>query len=294
MSRGTGSLEFGIAGWSYDDWRDVVYPRGCKDTLRYCAEYVDCIEINSTFYRFPVARYCESWARRVEDIGTHFTAKLPRDFTHQSVRDDAAAAEVRAGFDPLREAGRLTALLAQFSYRFDRSDENLEHLRWMRDAFSPVAPLTIEVRHRSWASPAALDELRALGVGVANLDYPGTASGFGVRSTEIHARPGIAYFRLHGRNADAWFDKKAGRDEVYDYAYSSDEVTEIADRAAEIGAVASRTIVVANNHFQGKAMKLVLELLARYRDAPVPVPDPLLRTYPELREIAARPPGKLF
>ena len=34
-------LLFGVAGWSYDDWKDVVYPRGCKDTLRAVAELVD-------------------------------------------------------------------------------------------------------------------------------------------------------------------------------------------------------------------------------------------------------------
>ena len=31
------SVRFGIAGWSYDDWRGVVYPRTCADTLRFCA-----------------------------------------------------------------------------------------------------------------------------------------------------------------------------------------------------------------------------------------------------------------
>ena len=41
-------IKVGIAGWSYDDWRGVVYPRSCKDTLRFCAEFVDYIEINST------------------------------------------------------------------------------------------------------------------------------------------------------------------------------------------------------------------------------------------------------
>lgn len=39
----------GIAGWSYPDWRRIVYPAGIKDPLRYLCKYVDCIEINSTF-----------------------------------------------------------------------------------------------------------------------------------------------------------------------------------------------------------------------------------------------------
>ena len=30
----TPEVLFGVAGWSYPDWRGVVYPAGCKDTLR--------------------------------------------------------------------------------------------------------------------------------------------------------------------------------------------------------------------------------------------------------------------
>ena len=41
-------------------------------------------------------------------------------------------------------------------------------------------------------------------------------------------------------------------------------------------------------------MKLVLELLAAYRDQRVPVPGPLVRSYPTLARIAARAPGELF
>jgi uncharacterized protein YecE (DUF72 family) len=75
----TAQVRFGIAGWSYEDWRGVVYPRNCRDTLRYCAEHVDLIEINNTFYRFPVAEHCASWVQRVEDLSTEFSAKIPAE-----------------------------------------------------------------------------------------------------------------------------------------------------------------------------------------------------------------------
>ncbi len=288
------NIKFGIAGWSYDDWRGVVYPRSCKDTLRYCAGFVDYIEINSTFYHFPVARNCASWVRRVADLPLKFTAKLPGEFTHTLSSSGAAAAQVRDGFEPLAESGRLTTLLAQFSYRYERSRRSVDQLRWLRDQFGSVAPITVEVRHRSWSTPAALDELRELDVGVANLDYPGAGSGFGVRATGINGPAGIAYFRLHGRNADAWFDEDAGRDEVYDYEYPSVEVAGIAKRARELSERANETLVIANNHFRGKAMKLVLELLATHRDTRIPVSEPMLRRYPALGEIAESPPGMLF
>ena len=262
--------------------------------LRYCAELVDCIEINSTFYRFPVARHCASWAERVDGLRTCFSAKLPQEFTHRGSTDAAAAREVCSGFAPLREAGRLTTLLAQFSYRFERSPSSLTQLAWLRDNFAAVAPLTVEVRHRSWGTPEALDELRGLDIAVANLDYPGAASGFGPRVTDINGPNGLAYFRVHGRNSDAWFDKKAGRDEVYNYEYTGAEVAELAGRATELGGAARETLVVANNHFHGKAMKLVLQLLALYRQARVQVPGPLLDAYPDLREIAEPQKGQLF
>jgi uncharacterized protein YecE (DUF72 family) len=51
---------FGVAGWSYPDWKDVVYPRNCRDTLRAVAERVDLIEINNTFYRPPSSKNCRA------------------------------------------------------------------------------------------------------------------------------------------------------------------------------------------------------------------------------------------
>ena len=87
------SVHFGIAGWSYPDWKGTVYPAGCRDLLQFCARFVDCIEINSTFYRTPDPRLCASWALRTADSSVFFTAKIPQTFTHQQ-RIDASAVTV--------------------------------------------------------------------------------------------------------------------------------------------------------------------------------------------------------
>jgi uncharacterized protein YecE (DUF72 family) len=60
----------GSAGWSYEDWAGKVYPDPAPkgfDPLAFLAQYVDCIEINSSFYRPPTAAMSESWARRTPD-----------------------------------------------------------------------------------------------------------------------------------------------------------------------------------------------------------------------------------
>ena len=281
----------GIAGWSYDDWKGVVYPSGCRDTLRFCCDFVDCIEINSSFYRTPSIATTESWARRVADKAVFFTAKLPRLFTHDGELDPAEVGRVHEGFRPLVEAGLLRVLLAQFSYRFTAAKHNRQHLARIVSACRGLAPIAVEVRHRSWAEDEAMQFLRDLDVSVVHLDYPGSASGFGPRRTGALGTSSVAYFRLHGRNHDAWFRKDAGRDEVYDYEYSAGEVRGISDRIAEIASDAGTTIVIANNHFQGQAVKVALELLAVTLDSKVEVPEPLLQSFPALRRIA-RPGGQ--
>lgn len=255
---------FGVAGWSYADWKDEVYPRGCKDTLRFVADRVDLIEINNSFYRPPVAKHCASWVERTADFGTRFTAKLPRECTHERVRDAGFYADVRAGFLPLLESGRCLGLLAQFDYRFSYSRDAVAHLSLLASHFSSDVPLVVEVRHRSWNDPAAVEEVRSLGISMAALDYPGASSGFSLDVPAANGTAGLAYYRLHGRN-QAWFKKGAGRDQVYDWEYSAEQVEEIEQRLERLAAAATKTVVVANNHFQGKAMKLIDELIAWYR-----------------------------
>ena len=72
----------GVAGWSYEDWKGVVYPPGERDKLSYMARYVNCIEINSSFYRPFPPRYAGKWLRDVSaNDAFRFTAKLWRGFT---------------------------------------------------------------------------------------------------------------------------------------------------------------------------------------------------------------------
>ncbi len=280
------TVHFGIAGWSYPDWKGVVYPAHCKDSLRHCARYVDCIEINTTFYRPPDAGRCASWAERTSDLPAFFTAKLPQVFTHDLDLDPDLIQQTRAGFAPLLAAGKLAMLLAQFSYRFTAAPEHRHHLARLCDAFADLAPIAVEVRHRSWAAAEALAFARDLDVSLVHLDYPGWQSGFGPWQTDVLGPGQIAYFRLHGRNAATWFAKDAGRDEVYDYLYRPDEVDQLARRVADLAAAARRTIVIGNNHFHGQALKVVLELMSAWRQDKVPVPPELVRAFPDLDKIA--------
>lgn len=281
----------GIAGWSYPDWEGYVYPRGTRDKLRYAAGFFDVIEINSTFYRPPDPPTAHAWLRRTHDIeGFGFAAKLHREITHEGHVDPEMTRRFQQAFGPMIDEGRLRHLLAQFRYDFNDRPDTRDHLKRIRDAYGGLTNLTLELRHRSWQTPDAIEFLRTLDVSVANLDYPTAHDSFDLRVTGIGDH---AYFRLHGRNTKVWFSKSAGRDETYNYLYNPAELSAIAERARSIGALSKSLTLVANNHYRGKEAANALELKAMLSGERVDVPPPLLTHYPELKRIA-NPTGELL
>ena len=61
----TGALRVGCSGWSYKDWRGIVYPADIPQR-RWFEHYqtlFDTVELNSTFYRLPTAETVEKWER---------------------------------------------------------------------------------------------------------------------------------------------------------------------------------------------------------------------------------------
>lgn len=282
-----GSLSIGVAGWSYPDWQGIVYPHGVKDPLHYLCKFVDCIEINSTFYRPPEAKHCTSWLYRTKHKKNFFfTAKLHKDFTHEGLLEPDMIRQFHHGFEPFLEAGKLRHLLIQFRYDFNDTPDHREHLEKLVKHFAGDYHPVVEIRHKSWEKPDALDFLNGLGVTVANLDYPVGVDSFNLRNCAVG---NTGYFRLHGRNAEKWFTK-AGRDETYDYYYNTEELADIQSRVRELLSLYPSVVVITNNHYQGSEVANALELKAALTGQKVLIPEDLMLRYPRLEEIAVNRP----
>jgi uncharacterized protein YecE (DUF72 family) len=298
-------IRVALAGWSYPDWEGPVYPRPRPrgfHPLPFLARYVDGIELNGTFYGMPRAEHAARWAelaRPFEDF--RFTAKLLSRFTHdrwsaEDMRGGGAlrreALQFRVGLEPLRGAGLLTALLAQFPRSFRRSEYSLERVARLRELFDGI-PLVLELRHASWFDEAAVDALRPLDVGVAWIDLPPDPLG---APEEPDPLAGPGYLRLHGRNVEGWSDARASRDQRYDYLYARDEIDQLLGRLRRLAGDRDETWVVTNNHFAGKAVANAIELeagLGRGDAASggrVSAPRTLLDAFPHLASVA-RPDG---
>ena len=280
----SGQIYIGIAGWSYPDWKGIVYTSSKIDQLAYVSKFVDCLEINSTFYRPPFEKTTKSWLEKTaKRPDFFFTAKLHRSFTHEGKIDAEIIRHFHKGFEPFLEAGKLRHLLIQFRYDFDDTNRNRQHLTEIIKSFSKTFSLAVEVRHKSWQMPNALDFLGQLGVTVCNLDYPTTWNSFDMQQCTV-GRNG--YFRMHGRNVEKWFSK-AGRDETYNYYYNEKELAQIKLRIDELAKAFKTLTVITNNHYRGAELANALELKALITGQKRPVPEGLLRAYPNLTRIAS-------
>ncbi len=275
-------VHIGIAGWSYPDWKGIVYPRRV-DPLTYVSRFVDAIEINSTFYRPPEARLSETWLKKTEARqGFFFTAKLHQDFTHHGHLDPGMVESFHEGLAPLVQSGRLDRLLAQFRYDFQDQPAHREQLKRLVESFNETFDLVVEVRHVSWQQPEALEFVASLGVTVCNLDYPVGPQSFNPDLCTIGSQ---GYFRLHGRNHEKWFSR-CSRDETYNYFYNEEELAQIHQRIDRLSQALKTLTVITNNHYQGAELANALELKALLTGQRVEVPEPLLEAYPHLNRIS--------
>lgn len=280
-----GLLRIGPAGWSYDDWKGIVYPPGmpkAMHALTYLAQFFDTVEINSSYYRPPDPKHCADWVERVIiNPRFKFTAKLWQRFTHErgSWPTEREVRTFRNALRPLHDAGKLGALLVQFPWSFKRTPDNRRWLAKVLEAFADF-PLALEIRHESWNRPEVFEGLAERGVAFCNIDQP--LFRHSLAPTEEVTAP-VGYVRLHGRNADDWFREDAHRDERYDYLYSPEElagwdaiIRRMREKAAEVYAI-------TNNHFEGQAIVNAFELQDAFGQRRREPPAHLVAKYPRLR-----------
>jgi uncharacterized protein YecE (DUF72 family) len=287
-------VRVGPAGWSYPDWSGYVYPthrsKGFHEAT-YLAGFFDTIEINTSFYQPLRPDHAASWVDRVAaNPAFLFTAKLWQRFTH----DPSASAEderaVRAGFDVLRDAEKLGAVLLQFPFSFHRTPETVSYLTSVLKRFADY-PLVVELRHSSWQTKETLALLSEHRAGFCNIDQP--VIGHSLKPS-AESTSQIGYVRLHGRRYDTWFsdDPTTPSHERYNYLYSLEELDPWVARIHTIQKHTRNIFVVTNNHFQGKAVVNALQLIGILTGNKVKVPEPLRQHYPALERIASQMPAE--
>jgi len=267
-------IYIGTSGWSYPrgegTWTGYFYPRGKINELEYYSQFFNTVEVNSTFYRPPSPVYVQNWARRTP-ADFLFTVKLWQKFTHPKMYREATGEEAvvlqsdvdqfRQGIEPLAEAGKLGALLAQFPPSFRNDEHGRQILAAVVRVFGQYK-LAVELRHRSWSDDdTTAQSLRESNVAWVQIDEPRFKSSI---AGKLPVTADMAYFRFHGRNSEMWW--KGDNETRYKYLYSPEEIDELSAKVKSAAGQTQLLFIFFNNHWQGYAprnavdMKRVLQL----------------------------------
>lgn len=237
-ARGDGAIRVGTAGWAIPrDVRDR-FPSDGTLLQRY-ASLLDCVEINSSFYRPHRPSTYERWALSVP-ASFRFSLKMPKEITHVRRCIDCDV-EVRRFVDETDALGEKRGmLLIQLPPSFVFADRAIgEFFSRLRDRYDGFA--VCEPRHASWFAPKAAAMLCDFRIGRVAADPPLCAEA---------ERPGgwseIAYYRLHG-SPNAYYSR-----------YEFDEVRAVAARLS--ASSASERWCIFDNTASGAALSNALEM----------------------------------
>ena len=291
----------GTSGYSFPDWVGPFYPPG-TDRSRFLDYYVrqfPAVEVNATYYRIPPPSTLFAMERKTPPE-FEFVVKAHHDMTHERSLDPDLYRSFARAVDPLRMAGKLNGVLAQFPYAFRRTRENETFLGEMRRRLPAGAPVFVEFRHRSWLDDDLFSWMESQGLGYVSVDEPDLP---GLVPPVARATGEVGYVRFHGRNRANWwgpesrakgrparasrpapdygplFAADASRAEAapapsapptgkpgdrYDYLYSESELSGWVEKIREMTAKAKKTFVFFNNCHVGQAAtgaKLMRRLL---------------------------------
>ncbi len=159
------AIKIGTSGWKFDDWAGSFYPLRVPQTkwLEYYAARFPIGEINSTYYRIaPQAAFAGD--RRTDAASFQLFAKVHADVTHAREHPGDSLRALLAALLPLKDAGKLLGLLAQFPNRF----QYYARERWRICCTCAICcageRLCVEFRHRSWLEDEPLAAVRESGL----------------------------------------------------------------------------------------------------------------------------------
>ncbi len=191
----------------------------------YLNQGFNTVEINATFYSFPYKSWIKSWASAPDYFD--FSIKVNRVITHYAKLSEKAIDTFKkfsALFKEMEE--KIAFWLFQMPPTFEFSEENLSRIK---NFFSNIHQNSvIEFRDPSWWRNEVYEVLKDLDVIFCSVDAPELPR-------DILETNGKIYLRLHGR--EDW----------YNYEYSTKELDEMIDTISKMKA-SSCYIYLNNNH----------------------------------------------
>ncbi|MCK2156461.1 MULTISPECIES: DUF72 domain-containing protein [Exiguobacterium] len=262
----------GVTGWGD---HDSLYPtpQDRKEKLAAYAGHFPAVEVDSTYYAIQPERNYQKWVAETPD-DFRFIVKVHRAMSgHDRENKDPLGPifeQYLASIEPMRQSGKIAAILVQLPPWFDVSKVHLEYLQTIRKSLAGL-PVAIEFRNPSWYSEAYQERtLRFLAEHQfihTICDEPQTEDG-SVPFVPVVTQE-TAFVRLHGRNINGWLKKPGQSSEDWRkvrclYRYSEEELQGLATHIRSLAEQAKDVYVFFNNNSAGDAVpnaKRLIEIL---------------------------------
>jgi uncharacterized protein YecE (DUF72 family) len=169
--------------------RDFPPEYADKSRLTYYAHLFNSLEINSCFYKIPMANTVKRWADEVPE-SFKFTFKLWKGITHNK-QLDFEAADVAKFMSVIHEAdSRKGCLLVQFPPSLTVSA--LPKLTVLLQTLRTDWPIAVEFRHRSWYNDDVYEVLQKFNAALVIQDMPASTTPL------LNTSDDLMYIRFHG------------------------------------------------------------------------------------------------
>jgi uncharacterized protein YecE (DUF72 family) len=183
--------EIGCSGFHYKEWKGIFYPGSLpqKEWFKFYTEKFNTLELNVTFYRFPVLKSLEAWYD-TSPANFSFAVKVPRLITHYKKFSDCS--RLIDDFYGLVTKGlkeKLGPVLFQLPPKYAYTKERLELIVGsMRKEFKNA----IEFRDESWWLPEVFNSLKKEKIIFCGIDHPALPNNPVITNKTV-------YYRFHGR-----------------------------------------------------------------------------------------------
>jgi uncharacterized protein YecE (DUF72 family) len=287
-------IRLGTAGWTDKTLIDSGwYPEDAntpEKRLRYYASQFPLVEVDSTYYALPAEQTAATWRDRTPAEFT-FNIKAFSLFTQHPTPVKAMPADLReaaagetgkervylkdvdpavtgqawdrffAALEPLREAGKLGAILLQFPPWFPISRANKDYIVACAERAAPRR-VCVEFRNHTWMTDdnqkETLDFLSRHNLPYVCVDMPqGYSNSI---PPVVAATSDLAVVRMHG-HSDKWESKSIA--ERFGYRYSGKELDDWAAKVARLAEDPAETQVVFNNCYRDYAQVNARQLAER-------------------------------
>ncbi len=257
--------------------------------LRFYAGRFPLVEVDSSYYALPAERTAATWAERTPAEFT-FNIKAFSLFTQHPTPVKALPADLReaaektgktrvylkdvdpevtgqawdrflAALEPLRQAGKLGAILLQFPPWFPISRSNKDYIVACAQRVAPRR-VCVEFRNRTWMTPDNQQETLSF-LSSHRLPYVCVDMPQGYPSSippVLAVTSDLALVRLHG-HSDKWDSKDIYQ--RFGYEYSAGEMDDWAGKVRGLAVDAERTDVVFNNCYRDYAQVNAQQLIER-------------------------------